>query len=263
MATRVELSVPSWSPSNVAVTAKYVVAPVATGEHLKLERIEPAKGSSDSSGLTVSTLRSALVRRSGRGVFIVPAPGIGSFPTWLVLTNRSGAVVAKSKTVTVRSYGEVPLVTLCQGLGGAASSSCSGSSVTTVQIGSSLFSYVVEDPGAPGAPAYNPPVIQDQYSSCRSLTLTVAVGSEDEDASPGEQGTVTVVQARLPETSVTVAEGNVGQLTVALDPGTAWDVETQGSFESDGQTPATDNYLNGSAICFTKTGALPSASSGA
>lgn len=200
-------------------------------------------------------LRRVRVARAGRGVVALKPLGIGEWPLQAKLLGPSGKLLVESPIDNIRAYGSVTFGALCKS--GAAT--CQGGQTTVVELGNTLFSYVVED-----VPAATPPgsdtIYENQYTSCRSLTLSIAVGSEDGDASPGEQGTVSITQQDEPAVSTTIAEGATGSLTAGLKIASAVELNVTGSLQSDGESPATDVYVNGSANCFTPNGVTPAGS---
>lgn len=197
-----------------------------------------------------ATVLSGSLRSSGAGTLQVPNVKQGSWTLRLEVLTRSGRVVATASTAVV-SYANVSLAAVCAGVtSGTNTGTCNGpGSTSTVQIGGTIFTYAIGDPGAQASPAYDTE-LQSTKSSCRSADLTVAVASED--GGSGETGAASIVQSGGAPVSTTVGAGGSGTLSAPLSGG-PWYLDLSGSLGPNTNNAA-DVYVNGTLSCFTANG---------
>jgi hypothetical protein len=138
-------------------------------------------------------------------------------------------------TTEIWSYGTISLAVLCD------NTTCY-SNTGTVQIGGTVFSYVVRDEVVPGGGGSNyDTLVQFPVTSCRWLNLAFGVTGNNGPVSLG------VAQGKTAEQSTTGANETINNWKATLD-GTPWYLDDWAN------NRYTQVFVNGSANCWSSDG---------
>jgi hypothetical protein len=175
----------------------------------------------------------------------IPGLPLGIYQMRIADVSTKGQVYA-SQLIGIESYGPVPLTNLCQEANNSNAISVgdlnNGCSTSTIQVGSSIFTYLIEDENGTQAPQYDT-TITSQQTSCRSITLQWAI---DNNAGSGDSASVEIVQANADPQQASTPYGQIGNATFSLT-GAAWYL--------DNWVSGSDNeYINAEFSCYTPTG---------
>lgn len=168
----------------------------------------------------------------------ITAPGvqIGKYE-YRIWVGKSRRTVVTSAVHPLYSYGRVGLGALCPASGYLAV--CTSS---TVQIGTTIFTFVVMvDNGVDAYPNYET-VIQLNSTSCDSLSLQFAT----DDSNNGGEAYVEVIQSRSDPQNGSTPIDTIGNFSATLNGGPFY---LEGS-----ENNAARVYLNGWAMCYTTSG---------
>jgi hypothetical protein len=184
---------------------------------------------------------------SRSGAEHAPSVALGRY-AYKVHVRVGGRTIVNSRSVQLYSYGRVSLQNLCTdfdaGDPGVAVNGGDGDdcSVNTVQVGSTVFPYRLEDEGGAEPPEYDQ-VIIFPATSCRSISVQWAL---DNGAGSSDTASVEVVQANADPQPASTRYGQVGGKTFSLT-GASWDL--------DNWVSGPDNeYLNATLSCYSTSG---------
>jgi hypothetical protein len=166
------------------------------------------------------------------------APGvqIGRYDYRLLVVSN-GKAVAASATRDLYSYGKIPWATLCSDYGNFGP--CAPPA--TVQIGTTVFTYVYESSEPPSYPTYEN-FLQLPDTSCKTMTVQFATS----DTNAGDYAYLQLVQSKTAAQYGQTPEGTIGSTTFRMDGGPF--------YLNDAESVGYSMFFNGSAICYTRNG---------
>jgi hypothetical protein len=139
------------------------------------------------------------------------------------------------------SYGEVTALQLCNSENNDAQFN-DGCGQGTIQVGSNVYTYAVQDGEGDTGPDENADVVA-QHSSCRAAYITFASSNDESDTtSLGAE----ISQTSADEQGATTPAGTIGTLVASISS-SAWDLE----FYSDSGDYV---YWNGDFSCWSASG---------
>jgi hypothetical protein len=181
------------------------------------------------------------------GTGYAPRVELGKYK-YRIVVSKGRRTLAISADQVLYSYGDIPLANICgdanngdQGVQVAGSGGSCGTS--TVQVGGTVFTYLLFDGNGTEPPNYDQSVIFPPRTSCRAITLQWAL---DNGAGSSDTASVEIVQASADPQSASTPYGQVGQQTFSLT-GSAWDLDNW-------VTGPDNEYINGSLSCYTTSG---------
>lgn len=154
-------------------------------------------------------------RARGQGSRVITLSGVpmGSYRYRVIATYSNGKFMTGSSWQRLYSYGIVSLNALCWAQGAViGGDGCQGGAV---QVGSNLFAFGIEGNVDFNKPPIYGTIINFPATSCRSLSLQIAIDSTN--SQPSDTALVQVIDGTLAPQFVTVVQGAVTTFNVTLD----------------------------------------------
>ena len=231
----------TWTLANTQVTAgspigaklQYVRMPVGSTVEIAVET---------GSSTMQHVLRRYPARGQGSRVITLSGVPMGSYRYRVIATYSDGKFMTGSSWQRLYSYGTVSLNALCRAQGaGIGGDGCQGGAI---QVGLNLFAFAIAGNMDLNKPPQYGTIIDFPATSCRSLSLEIALDSSN--SQPGDTGLVQVIEGTSAPQFATVVQGAVTTFKVTLDGGPF--------FVQDASNENVYIFYGGTGYCWSSTG---------
>jgi len=190
----------------ISATLHYVRMPVGSKVEIAVEI---------GSSTIQHVLRGYPARGQGSRTITLAGVPMGSYRYRVMATYSDGKFMTGSRWQRLYSYGTVSLNALCRAQGATVGGDgCQGGAI---QVGANLFAFAIEGNLDLNKPPLYGTIINFPATSCRSLSLQIALDSTN--SQPGDTALVQVIEGTLTPQFATVAQGAVTTFNVTLDGG--------------------------------------------
>jgi hypothetical protein len=193
-----------------------------------------------------STVQHVLQRFAARGqgsrMITLAGVPMGSYRYRVIATYSDGKFMTGSSWLKLYSYGTVSLDALCGAQGAIiGGDGCQGGAI---QVGTNLFAFAIEGNADLNKPPLYGTIINFPATTCRSLSLEIALDSAH--SQPSDTAFVQVIEGTLAPQFVTVVQGAVTTFNVTLDGGPF--------FVQDASNENDYVFYGGTGSCWSSTG---------
>ncbi len=184
----------------------------------------------------------ALKGTSGRAT--APRVQMGKY-RYRIKAYRRGKTVVFSPNGILYAYARIPLSNICNDQNNNSNVNLRGTdcSTQTVQVGSSVFVYLIED-NPPGPPNYDQDITFGTNTSCRTISFQFSL--DNNASSSSDTANIELVQTASDAQSASVGTSQIGNAYFKLDGG-PWDLDLS-------DTNGDSEFVNGYASCYTPGG---------
>ena len=203
-----------WTLANTQVTAgspisaklQYVRMPVGSKVEIAVET---------GSSATPHILRRYPARGQGSRMITLSGVPMGIYKYRVIATYSDGKFMTGSSWQRLYSYGTISLNALCRAQGAViGGDGCQGGAI---QVGLNLFAFAIAGNMDLNKPPLYGTIINFPATSCRSLSLEIALDSTN--SQPGDTALVQVIEGTLAPQFATVVQGTVTTFNVTLNGG--------------------------------------------